>query len=114
MAAGTASLSVGRADRRWRVVGAADLGGDVAWGQGPHLLEPVQRHRQRPGDGDPGRGAKGDQVAWTAWDGAPGAHKSMLLDTPAGASQGVVPYLPLNELTRPAQPRSQSQSGGRQ
>ncbi|MCU0668562.1 MAG: carboxylesterase family protein [Myxococcota bacterium] len=35
-------------------------------------------------DGDPGRGAKGDQVAWTAWDGAPGAHKSMLLDTPAG------------------------------
>lgn len=35
-------------------------------------------------DGDPGRGAKGDQIAWTAWDGAPGAHKSMLLDTSTG------------------------------
>ena len=35
-------------------------------------------------DGDPGRGAKGDQVAWTAWDGKPGGHKTMLLDTPAG------------------------------
>lgn len=35
-------------------------------------------------DGDPGRGAKADLVAWTAWDGKPGGHKSMLLDTPGG------------------------------
>jgi para-nitrobenzyl esterase len=35
-------------------------------------------------DGDPGRGAKGDLVAWTAWDPKPDGHKSMLLDTPAG------------------------------
>jgi Bacterial membrane protein N terminal len=27
---------------------------------------------------------------------------------------GVVPYLPLNELTRPPQPRAQPQAGGRQ
>lgn len=37
----------------------------------------------------------------------------IILDSGGGGS-GVVPYLPLNELTRPAQPRSQSQSGGRQ
>jgi membrane protease subunit HflK len=37
----------------------------------------------------------------------------IILDSGGGGSS-VVPYLPLNELTRPAQPRSQSQSGGRQ
>jgi len=37
----------------------------------------------------------------------------IILDSGGGGSS-VVPYLPLNELTRPAQPRSQPQSGGRQ
>ena len=37
----------------------------------------------------------------------------IILDSGGGGSS-VVHYLPLNELTRPAQPRSQSQSGGRQ
>ena len=37
----------------------------------------------------------------------------IILDSGGGGS-GVVPYLPLNELTRPIQPRSQPQSGGRQ
>ena len=37
----------------------------------------------------------------------------IILDSGGGGSS-VVPYLPLNELTRPAQPRNQSQSGGRQ
>jgi para-nitrobenzyl esterase len=35
-------------------------------------------------DGDPGRGARGDQAAWSAWDGREGAHKYLLLDTPDG------------------------------
>jgi para-nitrobenzyl esterase len=34
--------------------------------------------------GDPGRGGRGDLVAWTAWDGRPGGHKTLLLDTEAG------------------------------
>jgi para-nitrobenzyl esterase len=34
--------------------------------------------------GDPGRGRKGDQPAWSAWDGLPGAHKYMILDTQDG------------------------------
>jgi modulator of FtsH protease HflK len=42
-----------------------------------------------------------------------GGTEKIILDSGGGGS-GVVPYLPLNELTRPAQPRSQSQSGGRQ
>src|SRR6188768_2482820 len=37
----------------------------------------------------------------------------IILDNGASGS-GVVPYLPLNELRRPAQPRTQSQTGGRQ
>src|SRR4249919_2878881 len=41
-----------------------------------------------------------------------GGTDKIILDSSAGGS-GVVPYLPLNELSRPAQPRSQSQSGGR-
>jgi membrane protease subunit HflK len=42
-----------------------------------------------------------------------GGTEKIILDSGGGGSS-VVPYLPLNELTRPAQPRSQSQSGGRQ
>ena len=42
-----------------------------------------------------------------------GGTEKIILDSGVGGSS-VVPYLPLNELTRPAQPRSQSQSGGRQ
>ena len=42
-----------------------------------------------------------------------GGTDKIILDSGVGGSS-VVPYLPLNELTRPAQPRSQSQSGGRQ
>jgi len=34
--------------------------------------------------GDPGRGREGDLPAWSAWDGRPGAHKYMILDTPNG------------------------------
>src|SRR6478672_7905995 len=37
----------------------------------------------------------------------------IILDSGGGGSN-VVPFLPLNELTRPAQPRTQSQTGGRQ
>ncbi|HMA55802.1 MAG TPA: protease modulator HflK, partial [Pseudolabrys sp.] len=40
-----------------------------------------------------------------------GGTDKIILDSGPG---GVVPYLPLNELTRPPQPRSQPQSGGRQ
>jgi membrane protease subunit HflK len=42
-----------------------------------------------------------------------GGTDKIILDSGGGGSS-VVPYLPLNELTRPAQPRSQPQSGGRQ
>lgn len=42
-----------------------------------------------------------------------GGTEKIILDSGVGGSS-VVPYLPLNELTRPAQPRNQSQSGGRQ
>ena len=42
-----------------------------------------------------------------------GGTDKIILDS-GGGSSSVVPYLPLNELTRPAQPRSQPQSGGRQ
>ena len=42
-----------------------------------------------------------------------GGTDKIILDSGGGGSS-VVPYLPLNELTRPAQPRNQSQSGGRQ
>jgi membrane protease subunit HflK len=41
-----------------------------------------------------------------------GGTDKIILDSGAGGS-GVVPYLPLNELTRPPQTRSQSQPGGR-
>jgi para-nitrobenzyl esterase len=34
--------------------------------------------------GDPGRGARGELPAWTAWDGRPQGHKYMILDTEAG------------------------------
>jgi membrane protease subunit HflK len=42
-----------------------------------------------------------------------GGTDKIILDSSGGGSS-VVPYLPLNELTRPAQPRTQSQTGGRQ
>ena len=42
-----------------------------------------------------------------------GGTDKIILDSGVGGSS-VVPYLPLNELTRPAQPRTQSQTGGRQ
>ena len=42
-----------------------------------------------------------------------GGTDKIILDSGGGGSN-VVPFLPLNELTRPAQPRSQPQSGGRQ
>jgi para-nitrobenzyl esterase len=34
--------------------------------------------------GDPGRGARGELPAWSAWDGRPQGHKFMILDTGAG------------------------------
>jgi para-nitrobenzyl esterase len=34
--------------------------------------------------GDPGRGARGELPAWTAWDGRPQGHKFMILDTEGG------------------------------
>jgi para-nitrobenzyl esterase len=34
--------------------------------------------------GDPGRGARGELPAWSAWDGRPQGHKFMILDTEAG------------------------------
>jgi len=34
--------------------------------------------------GDPGRGARGELPAWSAWDGRPQGHKTMILDTAAG------------------------------
>jgi modulator of FtsH protease HflK len=42
-----------------------------------------------------------------------GGTDKIILDSGSGGSN-VVPFLPLHELTRPAQPRSQPQSGGRQ
>jgi membrane protease subunit HflK len=42
-----------------------------------------------------------------------GGTDKIILDSGSGGSS-VVPFLPLHELTRPAQPRSQPQSGGRQ
>src|SRR5207342_2785394 len=42
-----------------------------------------------------------------------GTDKIILDSGGSGTSSGVVPYLPLNELARPAQPRNQSQPGGR-
>jgi modulator of FtsH protease HflK len=42
-----------------------------------------------------------------------GGTDKIILDSRGGGS-GVVPYLPLNELTRPPQPRAQPQAGGRQ
>jgi len=41
-----------------------------------------------------------------------GGTDKIILDSGGGGSS-VVPYLPLNELTRPPQTRSQPQSGGR-
>ena len=41
-----------------------------------------------------------------------GGTDKIILDS-GGTGSGVVPYLPLNELARPAQPRNQSQPGGR-
>ena len=34
--------------------------------------------------GDPGRGARGELPAWSAWDGRPQGHKFLILDTEAG------------------------------
>jgi para-nitrobenzyl esterase len=34
--------------------------------------------------GDPGRGRLRDQPAWSSWDGRPGGHKYLILDTEAG------------------------------
>jgi modulator of FtsH protease HflK len=42
-----------------------------------------------------------------------GGTDKILLDSNSAAS-GVVPYLPLGELSRPPQPRAQPQAGGRQ
>jgi membrane protease subunit HflK len=42
-----------------------------------------------------------------------GGTDKIILDSRGGGS-GVVPYLPLGELTRPPQPRAQPQAGGRQ
>jgi modulator of FtsH protease HflK len=42
-----------------------------------------------------------------------GGTDKIILDSRVGGS-GVVPYLPLNELTRPPQTRAQPQAGGRQ
>ena len=40
-----------------------------------------------------------------------GGSNKIILDSNPG-SQGVVPYLPLNELAVPAPPRNQTQTGG--
>jgi len=42
-------------------------------------------------DGDPGRGRKDDQPAWSAWDGHDGAPKTMVLDTSAGGGVRMTP-----------------------
>jgi membrane protease subunit HflK len=42
-----------------------------------------------------------------------GSSNKIIVDTNQGA-QGVVPYLPLNDLGFPAQPRTQSPAGGQQ
>jgi len=42
-----------------------------------------------------------------------GGTDKIILDS-GGSGSNVVPFLPLNELTRPTPPRTQSQSGGRQ
>jgi membrane protease subunit HflK len=42
-----------------------------------------------------------------------GGTDKIILDSGAEGGSGVVPYLPLNELTRPPQTRAQPQSGGR-
>jgi membrane protease subunit HflK len=42
-----------------------------------------------------------------------GGTDKILLD-PSSAASGVVPYLPLGELSRPPQTRAQPQAGGRQ
>jgi modulator of FtsH protease HflK len=42
-----------------------------------------------------------------------GGTDKIILDSNSGGT-GVVPYLPLGELTRPPQPRAQPQAGGRQ
>jgi modulator of FtsH protease HflK len=42
-----------------------------------------------------------------------GSSNKIIVDTNQGA-QGVVPYLPLNDLGFPAQPRTQSPTGGQQ
>jgi membrane protease subunit HflK len=43
-----------------------------------------------------------------------GGTDKIILDSGGGGGSGVVPYLPLNELSRPPQARGQPQAGGRQ
>jgi para-nitrobenzyl esterase len=62
--------------------------------------------------GDPGRGRAGELPAWSAWDGRPGAHKYMILDTPSGggARMGSEPVTPESVLASvDADPRLRSQ-----
>jgi para-nitrobenzyl esterase len=62
--------------------------------------------------GDPGRGRDGGEVAWTAWDGRPGGHKTLLLDTEAGGGvrMGSEPVDPARVLAAvDADPRLGSQ-----
>jgi membrane protease subunit HflK len=42
-----------------------------------------------------------------------GGADKIIMDSGRDGSGSVVPYLPLNELSRPAQPRSPAQAGGR-
>jgi para-nitrobenzyl esterase len=50
--------------------------------------------------GDPGRGRRGELVAWDAWDGRARGHKTMLLDTGAGGGlrMGSDPVTPASVL----------------
>jgi membrane protease subunit HflK len=43
-----------------------------------------------------------------------GGTDKIILDSSGSGGSGVVPYLPLNELSRPPQARGQPQAGGRQ
>jgi para-nitrobenzyl esterase len=62
--------------------------------------------------GDPGRGRRDDLVAWSAWDGRPGGHKTLILDTAAGGGvrMGSDPLEPAKVLASvDADPRLGSQ-----
>jgi para-nitrobenzyl esterase len=63
-------------------------------------------------EGDPGRGRGGDQLAWAAWDGRPGGHTTLILDTAEGGGlrMGSEPVTPESVIAAvDADPRLRSQ-----